>query len=229
MSRHDIREEFERLGQWVTRFNIGGNTYGGSYDAMNDVRVEQFFQCFPNVRTVLELGSLEGGHTIALAKRPHVENVTSIEGREANIEKARYIQRLFGVENVRFVQANLEEFDLTSLGQFDAVFCVGLLYHLPEPWRLLSQITALSRNLFLWTHYAKPSAENVAVKNYCGLIYREGGLADPLSGISAQSFWPTLDDLKTMIQDSGLKRIQVIEEDPAHQVGPAVTLAASSE
>ena len=57
--------------------------------------------------------------------------------------------------------------------------------------------------------------------------YREGGLSDPLSGISPQSFWPTLEDLKEMIQVSGFRRIQEID-DSAHTAGPCVTLADSS-
>lgn len=39
------------------------------------------------------------------------------------------------------------------LGQFDAVFCSGLLCHLPEPWKLIEQMPRIAPKLFIWTHY----------------------------------------------------------------------------
>ena len=65
----DTRAEFERLKPWVTKFHIAGSDYGGNFDALNDARIAQFFEIFPAVETVIELGSLEGGHSFALARR----------------------------------------------------------------------------------------------------------------------------------------------------------------
>ena len=89
---------------------------------------------------ILELGSCQGGGTFQLAKRRDVEEIVAIEGRDYNIEKARFVQRLLERDNVSFIEANLETFDLKSLGRFDAVYCVGLLYHLPKPWELLARL-----------------------------------------------------------------------------------------
>ncbi len=94
----------------------------------------------PRARRILELGSLEGAHTVQLAARPGVEEVVAIEGRAANIRKAELVTRLLEVRNVRYVEANLETTDLLAqFGRFDAIFCSGLLYHLPEPWKLIEQ------------------------------------------------------------------------------------------
>ena len=46
---------------------------------MNDERVKQFFEMFPQVETILEMGSFEGGHSLALAQNPTVKKVTAIE------------------------------------------------------------------------------------------------------------------------------------------------------
>ncbi len=43
---------------------IDGVPYGGSFDAVNDPRLDLFFAAFPTPESILELGSLEGGHTI---------------------------------------------------------------------------------------------------------------------------------------------------------------------
>ena len=234
-----LRREFERRGPWVTKFVIGDVEYGGKIDAMRDPRVDQFFRAFPSAGRILELGSLEGGHTFSLASRPHVSRVLGIEGRRESVERARFVQQLLGVTNVGFEPANVESADLSAFGEFDAVFCSGLLYHLPEPWRLIENVAKVSPNLFLWTHYARgdvseaggralKGAENTTVNGFEGWAYKERGLADPLSGMSPSSFWPTLDGLKEMLKKSGFGEIEVIRDNPNNPDGPAVTLAAAT-
>lgn len=233
-----LRREFEKRGPWVTKFVIGGEEYGGKIDAMHDPRVDQFFRAFPDAGRILELGSLEGGHTFSLASRPHVSRVLGIEGRRESVERARFVRQLLGMTNVEFEVANVETADLASFGEFDAVFCSGLLYHLPEPWRLIENVSKVSPNLFLWTHYASgdvseaggralKGAENAMANGFKGWAYRERGLADPLSGMSPSSFWPTLEGLKAMLKRNGFGEIEVIRDNPNNLDGPAVTLAAS--
>lgn len=232
-----LHAEFEKRGPWVTRFVIDGVEYGGGSDAMKDVRVDQFFRFFPNAGRILELGSLEGGHTFNLASRPGADYVLGVEGRRENVERAEFVRGLLGVENVEFRTANLEEADLASFGEFDAVFCSGLLYHLPEPWKLIEQISRVSPNLFVWTHYARgdvadsdlqvlKGARNTVRNGLEGWEYREGGLKDPLSGMSPSSFWPTLDGLRDMLKTHGFEEIHLIRDNPNNPHGPAITLAA---
>ena len=140
---------------------------------MNDKRVEWFFQNFPDTSTILELGSLEGRHTFSLARHPSVKRVLGIEGRESNIYRAQFVQQLLKVDNVEFISANLEKTNVACWGQFDAVFCVGLLYHLHDPLSLIEQISQVSKNLFIWTHYADPAKADKVVNGYPGLLYQE--------------------------------------------------------
>ena len=224
----DIATEFERRKPWVTKFQIQERDYGGSFDAMNDGRISQFFQYFPNVSTILELGALEGGHSFALANRPVVKRVTAAEGRPLNIQKALFVQGLIGAEKVEFLQANLENFELSALGTFDAVFCSGLLYHLPEPWTLIQRCAQVSPNLFLWTHYAGENEAEEKVHGLRGKWHEEGGLGDPLSGLSKKSFWPTLGSLISMLTQNGFKTVYLIENQLDHRHGFAITLAATS-
>jgi hypothetical protein len=223
-----IRGGFLRLRPWLSRFTIQGRQYGGAYDVSEDPRLGHFFRCFPNARRILELGSLEGAHTFALAARPGVEWVQGIEGRKSNLKKAQFVQKWTGCRNVGFVNANLETFDLASLGAFDAVFCSGLLYHLPRPWELLNRLRRSAAGLLLATHYAADLQADQLVNGYRGMNYREFGLKEPLSGLSPSSFWPTLDSLKAMVNDAGYGRIELCNDDRVHPHGPLVTLAASA-
>lgn len=226
MVARNLDEEFEKRSPWVTKFIIDGKEFGGDFDALNDKRLEWFFQYFPDASTILELGSLEGGHTIGLSQRPQVKRVLGIEGRESNMHKAQFVQQLLNIDNIEFINANLEKTNLMRWGQFDAVFCAGLLYHLPNPWSLIEQISQVSKNLFIWTHYADPAKADKVVNGYRGMLYQEGGAVDPLSGMSASSFWPTLGALTEMLKHHGFTAINIIEDDALHPHGPAITLVA---
>src|SRR5467141_2963600 len=132
-----LKEQFAKLGPWIFQFRIDGAAYGGGISAVGDLRLEHFFHFVPEVATILELGSLEGAHSFILAQHPGVKRVVALEGREANLRKARFVQELLQIKNVEFAQTNLEDAELAAFGKFDAAFCSGLLYHLPEPWKLI--------------------------------------------------------------------------------------------
>jgi hypothetical protein len=231
MTDRRLKQEFEKRGPWVTGFQLRclswllrTEQYGGQYVAAADVRLKWFFENFPSAQTVLELGSLEGGHSFALARR--VTRVVALEGRGFNIHRARFVQRVLGLKNVAFHQSNLETDDLSKFGRFDVVFNLGLLYHLPAPLGLLEKTARVSDGTFLWTHYCLDKDATTTQDGVPGCGYNEFGHAEPLSGLSMTSFWPTRAGLDQMLQTAGYSRIKVIHDSPDHPHGPEITLAA---
>jgi SAM-dependent methyltransferase len=224
----ELDEQFAALGPWIYQFEIGGRSYGGGISAIGDVRVERFFEQAPHPEAILELGSLEGAHSFMLAQHPGVKRVVALEGREANLRKARFLQERLQIHTVEFAQANLEHAELAKFGKFDAIFCCGLLYHLPEPWRLIQQCSSIAPFLFIWTQYsAEKEAHNLG-NGLRGKTHIEGGPDEPLSGMSATAIWLTLDSLRDLLVRSGYGTVEVIYDDPAHPNGPAVTLGATT-
>ncbi|PYI90759.1 MAG: hypothetical protein DME97_16395 [Verrucomicrobia bacterium] len=224
----NLTAEFTKLGPWIYQFEIDGKTYGGGISAIGDMRVEQFFRYAPHPETVLELGSLEGAQSFILAQHPGVQRVVALEGREANLRKARFVQELLQIGNVKFAQANLEHADLHGFGNFDAIFCCGLLYHLPEPWKLIAQCPSIAPLLFIWTQYAAENEAHNVGRGLRGKIHVEGGTEEPLSGMSPTATWLTLDSLRALLAESGYDQVEVIYDDPGHANGPAVTIGAST-
>ncbi len=222
-----LQEQFAELAPWIFQFRIDGHDYGGGISAVGDARLEQFFRYAPHAETILELGSLEGAHTFLLAQHPGAKRVVALEGREANLRKARFVQKLLDVRNVEFAQANLEQADLNRLGKFDAVFCSGLLYHLPEPWTLVKKLPGVAPLLFIWTQYAAENEAQDVGRGLRGKIHGEGGPNEPLSGMSATATWLTLDSLRAVLAASGYAKIEIIHDDPSHANGPAVTIGAA--
>jgi hypothetical protein len=226
--RADLASKFAKLAPWIFRFRIDGADYGGALNVTKDARVDQFFRFAPTARTILDLGALEGAHTFRLAEHSGVKRVLAIEGRERNLRKARFVQELLGVRNAEFAQANLEKTDVAAFGKFDAVFCSGLIYHLPEPWNLIARLSAVAPRLFIWTHYATDAEAKVVSGGLRGKIYPEGGLEEPLSGLSPNSTWLTLKSLISSLTASGYGNIEVINNDLTHPMGPTVTIGATT-
>jgi SAM-dependent methyltransferase len=222
----DVAAAFEKHAPWITKYDVRGVSSGGSFDAPNDPRLDLFWRSFPEARRILELGSLEGGHTIGLARRPGVDFVLGLEGRTANLQRALLAQGLFEIRNIQFIQANLEAVTLAEFGAFDAIYCCGLLYHLPEPWRLVEQFADVAPALFLWTHCAAEDLADTFAHGYKGQRQSEGGRDEALSGLSPHSFWPTLASLCNMLTDSGFSEVRLLNNNPKHPNGPAVTIAA---
>ncbi|MEY2490243.1 MAG: hypothetical protein QOC70_2185 [Verrucomicrobiota bacterium] len=224
----DLTSEFAKLAPWIFKFRIDGADYGGAVSAVGDVRVEQFFRFAPDAANILELGALEGAQTFILAERPGLKKVLALEGRAANLRKARFLQELLRVKNVEFAQANLEETELSSYGKFDAVFCCGLLYHLPKPWELIERLPSIAPVLFLWTVYAAENEAQELPNGMRGKIHVEGGPDEPLSGLSSTATWLTLGSLITSLTTSGYKSVHVIDNDLTHVNGRTVTIGATT-
>ncbi|MFN2476630.1 MAG: class I SAM-dependent methyltransferase [Chthoniobacterales bacterium] len=224
-----IAKQFTELAPWVFQFRIGGADYGGGISAVGDVRLLEFLRFAAGPQRILELGSLEGAHTVLLAREPGVREVVAVEGRERNIRKAELVTRLLHVRNATFVQENLETADLVQLGLFDAVFCSGLLYHLPEPWKLIEQLPAIAPKLVLWTHYADDLGAETVQQGWRGRVQREGGADEPLSGMSATAFWLTLGSLIKLLSASGYESVHILQHNFAHPNGPAVIIGAATE
>ncbi len=220
-----LSDAFERHGPWVTGVRIDDKVYGRA-TRHSSPRLGEFFEAFPEASRgrVLETGSLEGAMTLELAKR--AREVVGLEGRLENVERAKFLKGLFGADNITFYVTNLEEDDLSSYGKFDAVFCCGLLYHLPHPRTFVERAAAVAPNLYLDTQYARPDWELTERDGLWGWVRTEDP-QDPQSGLSATAFWPTLDELYRLLSESGYTTVVTLAPLPDNRHGPRVHIAAS--
>jgi hypothetical protein len=222
MPHADLQREFAARGPWVTGFEIDGRHYG-SRDFTPDGMMEQEARWqFPAARTVLELGTLEGGRTRHLAH--WARHVHCVDARPENLARAAWIMELFGLDNVTLLPAHNLESGLPALAAPpDLIYCVGLLYHLPRPWELIGWMAAFCPNLFLWTHVCEDANATEERSAWRFTPYREHGRDDVLSGMSSSSLWPTRETLRSMLESSGY--VVTVIQDDTHKHGPAMTLA----
>jgi SAM-dependent methyltransferase len=173
---------------------------------------------------VLELGPLEGHHSILLEKMGVRENI-AIEARAENLRRCNRIKEKYGLEHTTFLQQDLERL-YSGLekpqfqGPFDLVFCLGVLYHVPDPAKALAWFRSQASALFLGTHYLQPNPHSDSDvtcqsngKSYRVREHREGGLADPISGMSPVSVMLYEEDLLSLLREAGYSRVSVLGKD----------------
>jgi len=191
---------------------------------------------------VLELGPFWGYHTAMLDKLG-AESIVAVEGRESNIRVCEKVKQRYGLHRATFVCQNIEDLAKGEQpkfsGPFDLVFCLGLLYHLPDPASVLAWCRQRAPSLFLGTHYFEAAerqryrppvftANAVLEQNggrFEGMWYQEGGPDDGPSGLSPRSFWPKESALISMLRSVGCTRINVLGRDLQDNL-PHVTLIA---
>lgn len=222
LRRAALRRAFLRAGPWVTAFEVDGARLGGDTDFRGDPRCAAFWAAFPEARRVLELGSLEGGHTFELAR--HAGHVTAIEARPANLRRASLAQRALGVGNVTFVGADVEVTGPDGFGRFDAVFCSGLLYHLSRPMAVLDRLARAAEGVYIWTHHAAEAETVHGLDGVPGAWRAQQHLHDPSSGLTRRAFWPTRDAIVDRLHAAGFSSVDVSDED--HPAAPAVSVVA---
>ena len=200
-----ILTEAKKLEPWWFRFEIKNKAFGGVVPRETE-KVDLFLKWAEllgiRIESVLELGSHEGSHSEQIARCPNVNRVVGLEGREDNLARANLVKQAYKCGKVEFHKANVEFLDPEKWGQFDAVFCAGLLHHLPKPWELIGKLKGMCRQLlFLDTQYVQKGTS--IVERYSGQWHREGTY--PLSGLSTEVFWLDFKELLLLLMENGFE------------------------
>ncbi|MFH5927200.1 methyltransferase domain-containing protein [Roseomonas xinghualingensis] len=145
---------------------------------------------------ILDLGCLEGGYAIELAR--HGAEVMAIEGRRANLEKVRFVKEVLGLSNLDLLQDDVRNLDPAIHGHFDVVLCLGLLYHLdaPDVFSFVHQIAAGCHGFAIFDTYV--GVQNIQRFEYRGREYWGRLIREHLPQSSMEerlkSRWASLDN-----------------------------------
>lgn len=198
-------EVIEKYGPWTAHnvhlqddiYTIGPRIVG------DEVRLRRITQIVfdlmggtvENAR-VLDLACLEGLFAIEFAR--HKAKCMGIEGREANIEKARFVKDVLSLDNLELVQDDVRNLSAEKYGRFDVVLCLGILYHLDQPdvFSFIEKLSEVCRKVCIVDTRItlRPNAQ-VAYKNktYSGRKGEEHDAGDSKESKLAR-LWASLDN-----------------------------------
>ncbi len=177
------------------------------YDALNISRGEAVSRLLLELkeplglRTVVDIGC-GLGYFSGLLKSLGLD-VLGVDGREQNVDEA---QRRF--RHIPFRQCDAQDSALRDLGNFDLVFCFGLLYHLENPLIAIRHLHALTSKLLLVESVIFPGDEPIMA------LVDEGQTED--QGLNHFAFYPTEACLIKMLYRAGFSHVYGLHAPPRH-------------
>jgi ubiquinone/menaquinone biosynthesis C-methylase UbiE len=213
-------------------FGDGLATASSGFDPFVDARTELVLdRCGGSIdrRTLVDLGCLEGGFSLAFAEAG-ASHVVGIEARAISVERCELARRLRGTERVEFVVADIKD-ELVQRDPFDIVFAAGILYHIGDPAQMLRTVRASCREFALIdTHVADPDVPSHGCSEMAELHsgnhtyqgrwfpeYDADASASDRDGYlwaawsDSDAFWPTEDELVRMVLDAGFAAVEKID------------------
>jgi SAM-dependent methyltransferase len=168
-------------------------------------------------KRVVDLGCLEGGYTVELARAGF--DALGIEVRESNFENCQPVKAGTNLPNLTFACDDVH--NLAKYGVFDVVFCCGLLYHLDQPRKFVDLMAQVCRRvLIIDTHVAdiQPNGKFALSKiteyeGWAGRWFSEfdddqARHTDKWSAWSnRKSFWPMKRDLMQALLQAGFTMV----------------------
>jgi len=197
-------------GAWTAHnIHLGNEVYTivGGIEGDNEFRLQRIVQIVSDVSPrplaelrVLDLGCLEGLFAVELARQG--ANVVGLEGREANLAKARFAKDVLELSNLELVHDDIRNLSQAKYGEFDVVLCLGVLYHFDEPevFELLQHVAEVCRGFaIVETHI---STTRRARFNFQGRTYRGSTLEEPASSASEHDrriLWSALGNRRSVL------------------------------
>jgi SAM-dependent methyltransferase len=147
---------------------------------------------------ILDLAALEGMYALELAA--HGAQVLAIEGREANLAKARFAADALDLATVEFELGDVRDLSPERHGTFDVVLCLGILYHLdaPDVFAFLERIGSVCRSAAVIDTWVAGSADEQREhgdERYFGVSLFEHEPDDPEETRQAR-VWSSLDNAR---------------------------------
>jgi 2-polyprenyl-3-methyl-5-hydroxy-6-metoxy-1,4-benzoquinol methylase len=222
-AKRKMQEIIERYGPWSSHnICLGDGLYTRDEPSQGSLRLRRIVQVAADLTgrpletlRVLDLACLEGIFAVEFAL--HGAEVLAIEGREANIEKARFAKDVLSLDNLELVLDDVRNLNISRHGEFDIVLCLGILYHLDtdDVFRFMERISEVCRGLaIIATHISPVDSEDRdwKGKKYWGRHVQEHG-ADVTPEEKLKALWYSLDNVRAfhftqpslynLIKDSG--------------------------
>jgi hypothetical protein len=146
----------DKFGPWTaSNIHLGDHFYTiGETIQGDEIKLRRVLQVVSDATRrplkslrLLDLACHEGIYAIEFAR--HGANVVGIEGREAHIEKARFVKAALSLNNLDIVQDDVRNLSRDKYGYFDVVLCLGILYHLdvPDVFSFIERIGEVCQNI----------------------------------------------------------------------------------
>ena len=233
-------------GHWVAALPPAADATAGAIALHDDARIRWLVESLGGVTgmEVLELGPLEASHT-AMLLAAGARSVLAIEANRNAYLRCLVVKEILGLRDARFALGDFRAYLDAETRRWPLIVASGVLYHTPDPLRLLELLAARTDTLFLWTHVIDDEAMPPGDPRRAGFEVTEtrtwrgmtlslspwpygAASSDPkfCGGPEAAPRWMARADLLRALELLGFDSIEIAHETPGHPSGPALCVLA---
>ncbi len=235
-------------GEWSSCLPAGCGlvTAPGHAALFEDVRIEWAAATLGGLegKTCLELGPLEAGHSYMM-QRMGAKRITAIEANSRAFLKCLCIKEIFNLSQVELRYGDFRAFFAENDARYDTIIASGVLYHMLDPLQIIKQMSQLTDQLYMWTHYydaaiinarsdLRPKFRKLEDVEVDGLHLQwiEQSYDSALSwngfcgGSAPTSRWLTRESILDYLKSCGYNRLDISFEAQDHPNGPSFAVCA---
>lgn len=203
MTDEQLLARIDALGKWhqIIEFNEKVKTPG---DWNSKIQFELFKQHMPDLKgkRVLDMGANAGGLSFLLHEAG--ATVVATEPWEKFRKQFRLYLEYKDIDNIELRENDL--FSTHELGEFDIIFCLGLVYHFRHPQMVLDYLASIHKGALLISSQTL-EGNDFTMKNRRTYDTSATAGDKPLSG------WePTVPLFKRMIRDAGFHEAHCLQD-----------------
>ena len=173
--------------------------------------------------TAIDLACHQGWFAVKTAQTGF-SRVLGVDARASHVSDSQLIADIYGLEQLSFEQGDVHGLDPGTLGQFDVVLMLGLLYHLENPVGALRVCRALCKRLCVIETQIVPGLSGFVdygsyqyvrpLKGSFGIIDETDDTHGPEASITGICLVPSLEALMWLLRKVGFAEASVLEPPP---------------
>ncbi|MFN8483725.1 MAG: DUF1698 domain-containing protein [Anaerolineae bacterium] len=232
MTPEEMRAGVERLAPWFHRIELAPGVYTKDSSIAGEpvdhpmptwMLVRQALPDDLSGKTVLDIGC-NGGFYAVEAKRRGAARVLGVDSQRREVAQARFVRRALDLD-IEFERMSVYDIRPATVGQFDYVLALGLIYHLKHLILALENLFAVTKDtLIVETAILPPEIAPPTLhipfggvdRNLHPLVYVEN--PSDASEPAFNWFIPTTACAKAMLENVGFEEVTVVAEIGARAV-----------
>lgn len=166
LTRQEIAERVEQLRPWFHLIELGDGIRTKDGSVANEAADHPLGtwkiirRCLPedlSGKSVLDVGCNAGFYSVR-AKERGAARVLGLDAQRHQIQQALFVRRVLGLD-IEFERMSVYDLDPRTMGQFDVVLALGLVYHCKHLVQALERLYLVTKELMiLETAILPPSA-----------------------------------------------------------------------